>query len=209
VCTLAGTRCALFLGPSLLNAVEIASGKKLWSYAHHEPQHPVADPIVFDNQVFISVGSSCALLETSRESPRVLWSSSEFDTWLPPPVRVKGCLYGTHLPASFYTASWGGVEAGDLPFRCIDWKTGKVLWQHDMKYVSLIAAGDRLIMLELDGTLHIAEAGPSGYKELASADVLQGAKRPRTFATPPVLWHGRIYCRNYAGELVCIDVRKP
>jgi hypothetical protein len=55
--------------------------------------------------------------------------------------------------------------------------------------------------------LHIVEASPAGYRELSSADVLGGANRPRQFAVPPVLCGGRIYCRNYAGDLVCIDVR--
>jgi hypothetical protein len=34
-----------------------------------------------------------------------------------------------------------------------------------------------------------------------------GAKKARVFPTPPVLCGGRIYCRNYAGDLVCIDMR--
>ena len=58
------------------------------------------------------------------------------------------------------------------------------------------------------GTLRIAEATPSSYRELSSADVLGGEKRPRIFATPPVLCNGKIYCRNRAGDLVCIDVSK-
>jgi hypothetical protein len=33
-------------------------------------------------------------------------------------------------------------------------------------------------------------------------------RRPRVFATPPVLCDGKIYCRSYAGDLVCIDVSK-
>ncbi len=74
--------------------------------------------------------------------------------------------------------------------------------------VSLIAADGKLIMLELDGTLRIAKASPVSYEELATADVLQGAKRPRLFPIHPVLCNGRIYCRNYAGDLVCIDVSK-
>ena len=94
----------------------------------------------------------------------------------------------------------------DMPFRCIDWRTGKVVWQKDMKYVSLIVAGGRLIMLELDGTLHVAEAAPAAYQELAVADVLGGANEKRLFATPPVLCNGRIYCRNFTGDLVCVDV---
>ena len=206
-CDLDGARCALFLGPSNLMAVDLSTGKLMWSYSHKDTTHPVADPIVFGSRVFLSLTNSCALLEMAAGGPRTLWSSSEFDTWLPSRVLVNGYLYGTHFPESFSTTTWGGVQAGEFPFRCLEWDTGKVVWEKYMKYVSLIAADGKLIMLELNGTLHIAEATAAGYQELSSADVLQGAKRPRTFATPPVLCNGLLYCRNFAGDLVCIDVR--
>lgn len=56
--------------------------------------------------------------------------------------------------------------------------------------------------------LRIVKASPVGYEALAVADVLQGAKRPRLLPIHPVLCNSRIYCRNYAGDLVCIDVSK-
>jgi hypothetical protein len=77
-----------------------------------------------------------------------------------------------------------------------------------MKPVSLTASDDKLIMLEMNGTLHIAEASSSMYTELSSADVMDGEDKRRIFATPPVLYGGKIYCRNFYGDLVCIDVRK-
>jgi len=58
------------------------------------------------------------------------------------------------------------------------------------------------------GTLYIAEASPEGYKELSECDVFGGKRKQRKFWTPPVLCDGRIYCRNYAGELLCIDVSR-
>jgi hypothetical protein len=77
-----------------------------------------------------------------------------------------------------------------------------------MKNVSVTVAGGKFLLLDVTGTLHIAEATPAGYKELGSADVLAGAKTSRRFASAPVLCAGLIYCRNYAGDLVCIDVSK-
>jgi hypothetical protein len=73
---------------------------------------------------------------------------------------------------------------------------------------SLIAADGKLIILEEDGTLHIAEATPSMYEEMSNCDVLWGEQKPRRFWTPPVLYKGKIYCRHYGGDLVCIDVSK-
>jgi outer membrane protein assembly factor BamB len=76
------------------------------------------------------------------------------------------------------------------------------------KTVSLMAADGKLIILENDGTLHIAEVTPASYQEISSCDVLDGEHKYRQFWTPPVLCNGKIYCRNYAGDLLCIDVSK-
>jgi len=205
-----GTRAALFLGPSTLNAVEVTTGKKLWSYMHGDKLHPVADPIVFDNKVFISLPNYCVMLEITGTEPRELWNNTELTTWLANAVLVDGYLYGTHTPTEVFVMAgdWNKMLRLDWPVRCIDAKTGAVMWEKSMKNVSLIAADGKLIMLGNDGTLRIAEATSSSYRELSSADVLGGEKRPRIFATPPVLWNGKIYCRNRAGDLVCINVGK-
>jgi outer membrane protein assembly factor BamB len=63
-------------------------------------------------------------------------------------------------------------------------------------------ADGKLIVLGEAGKLVIADASPEGYKELASAEILRGK-----CWTVPVLANGRIYARNAAGDLVCVDVR--
>ena len=82
------------------------------------------------------------------------------------------------------------------------------MWEKEMKMASVIAADGKLIFLDEKGNLHIAEATPQSYNEISSCDVLQGEKKFRKFYTPPVLNKGKIYCRNYYGDLVYIDVRK-
>jgi outer membrane protein assembly factor BamB len=204
-----GTKCALFLGPSMLNAVEVTTGKKLWSYKHDDNWHPVSDPIVLGSKVFVSLPEYCVMLEITGTDPKELWSTTEFNGWTSTAVMVDGYLYGMHSPLAFIgIASWDGMLRKDWPFRCIDAKTGTVMWEKSMKPFSLTAADGKLILLELNGTLRIAELISSTYMELSSADVLGGEKRPRIFATPPVLYKGKIYCRNLAGDLVCIDVSK-
>ena len=78
-----GRRCALFFGPSTLNAVEVTTGKIVWSYTHTDAIHPVADPIVQGNMVFIQGTYSCTLLETRGAVPKELWSNAELDTCMP------------------------------------------------------------------------------------------------------------------------------
>jgi hypothetical protein len=53
------------------------------------------------------------------------------------------------------------------------------------------------------GTLAIVEAVPSGYRESRRMSVFEGAAA--TF-TAPVLAGGRLYCRSYAGEVVCLSL---
>ena len=63
-----------------------------------------------------------------------------------------------------------------------------------------MAADGKLIVLSDTGTLVIAEASPTAFKPLAQAQVLGGK-----CWTTPVLSHGKIYCRNARGDLVCVD----
>jgi outer membrane protein assembly factor BamB len=208
VCTLNGTPCVLFINDSALIAVEIEKGKTLWSYLDTVSYHPVLDPIVLGTKVLYY---GAIQLECAGAEPSVRWESDAVCNDISNPVLVDGYLYGylwdyTQV-APYY--NWQAMQRIKMFFRCVDWNTGEVKWETMISGgVSLIAADRMLIMLELNGTLRIAKASPAGYEELATADALRGAKRPRLFPTHPVLCDGRIYCRNFAGDLVCIDVSR-
>ena len=62
-----------------------------------------------------------------------------------------------------------------------------------------------LIVVTARGTLHIARATLSAYTEISSCD-LPADSMIHWWWTPLVLCNGKIYCRNYSGGLVCIDV---
>ena len=120
------------------------------------------------------------------------------------------CTAADNAFLTFPNLAWSTYAETVVPIRCVELATGKVMWEsaQKMQFTSVCCAAGKLILLELGGTLHIVEASPVEYREISSADVLGGADRPRRFAVPPVLCGGRIYCRNYAGDLVCIDVSK-
>ncbi len=198
-----GKRCTLLFSGLGLYLVEVKGGKQLWFYEWGRTDTAnCADPIVIEDKVFISAGyvlDKGALLEITGNVPRVIWENENMGTEFSTCVYADGYLYGSD-----------GDHGGLLPFRCIDVKTGDVMWEKKMKMkmASLIVADGKLIILEEDGTLHIAETTPLSYKEISSGDVLEGEKKMRMFYTPPVLYKGKIYVRNFAGDLVCIDVSK-
>ena len=91
----------------------------------------------------------------------------------------------------------------DKLLKCIDLE-GKELWrERGLGQGALMAADGRLIVISEQGELVVARATPEGYQELSRAKVLDGD----VCWTMPVLANGRIYCRNHAGDLVCLDHR--
>ena len=66
-----------------------------------------------------------------------------------------------------------------------------------------MAVQNQLLVLGETGNLAIGLASPKGFTASTEAQILQG----RCW-TVPILSNGRIYARNAAGDLVCVDARK-
>ena len=81
------------------------------------------------------------------------------------------------------------------------------MWEKELRFSSLTAANGKLIILEENGILHIAEANPTAFQEISSCQLPSESGR-HIWWTPPVLYRGKLYCRNWAYELSCIDVSK-
>ena len=62
-------------------------------------------------------------------------------------------------------------------------------------------ADGKLIVLNDKGELAVADVSPEGFKPISRTQALGGK-----CWTTPVLANGRIYCRNAAGDVVCLDV---
>jgi outer membrane protein assembly factor BamB len=190
-----GRKGLLIFAARSLVAVDPTHGDELWSHPW-VTQHRVnsADPIVQGNLVFISSGYSrgAALLRVAGGTPSVVWESRKnMRNQHSSSVLIDGSLYG-----------FDGDNNSDL--RCVDFMSGAIQWsQRGLGKGTLMAADGKLIILSEKGELVIADADPASFKALARAHVLGG----RCW-TQPVLANGRIYCRNAAGHLVCLDVRK-
>ena len=85
--------------------------------------------------------------------------------------------------------------------KCIDANTGSEKWKtRGYGKGTLMLADDHLIILSDRGKLGLAEATPSVYNEVASAEVLNGL-----CWTVPTLANGRLYARNEK-EMVCLNM---
>ena len=186
-----GKVCVTLFGRDTLAGVVAHTGEVLWEIpwkAMHDEN--IADPVMHDNKMLVSsfLGGRCALFDLAHDRVKEIWTHKDLLNWLSTSVLWKGHVYG--------------MDAKTKALHCMDFHTGKLIWtQPGFGLGQLMMADGQLIALSDKGRLVIATASPKGYRELASVQVLQGK-----CWTVPVLANGRIYARNAAGDLVCLDV---
>ncbi len=178
-----------FFGNQGLAAVDAATGEEAWYFPWGSDQN-AADPIFFDDKVFVSSrrngakAEQCALLQLDENDhvPTVVWKNSNLMSYFHVRVLFNGYIYG----------------ADEEKFKCLDPKTGEIKWAIVGGRSQVTIAGDKLLIASTNG-LSILEANPGEAKPLASAKV--------NASVPAVLANGCIYCRG-GGEVTCLDVRK-
>ena len=187
-----GKICVVLFGRDTLAGVVAHTGKVLWEIpwkAKHDEN--IADPVIHDGKMLVSsfLGGRCALFNLRHDGVTERWTHKDLLNWLSSSVLWKGYVYG--------------MDAKTKALHCMDFHTGKLRWtQSGFGLGQLMMADGHLIALSDKGRLAIAKASPEGYNEVASAQVLEGK-----CWTVPILANGRIYARNAAGDLVCLDVR--
>jgi outer membrane protein assembly factor BamB len=194
---LSGKRYAAIFGKTALYGVDLETGKGVWFYTWRT-SHDVnaADPLIAGDRIFISsnYNAGCAMLQIKDNKAKRLWKNSKFNSHFSSFVYIDGYIYGND-----------GAAFNDRgTFRCLDAESGKEMWAADLGFGSLIAVGNKLIMLNSKGDLIIAEATPDAYTEIARAEGII----PRKCWSPPAFADGRIYLRNDRGKIICVDLNK-
>lgn len=185
-----GERCFGMLSGHDIVTARISDGKvfqrTLWrtTWDQNAP-----DVLVSGGKMLVATGHGvgCALFKISTNSLEPLWRVKSLRTELSTPV-----LWNKHVY---------GFDRNQLV--CLDWETGAVNWTADeARQGSLIVADRKLIVLQEDGLLLVADASPDAFKLQAKAQVLDG----RCWSVP-VLSNGKLLIRNAMGAVVCLDLR--
>lgn len=200
--TLLGQRQVIFFLKSGLLSVEPKTGKELWRFAFPFRTSTAASPVVDGDLVYCSAGygvgaGACRVSKTGdawKAEPvyRFEGNNPLANHWSTP-VLQDGHLYGM----------FQFKEYGSGPVKCVDIRTGKVLWeQAGFGPGQVIRVKGGILALGDAGQLVLMEATPSGYHELARAKVLEGK-----CWTTPALCNGRVYARS-TKEAVCLEFGK-
>lgn len=189
-----GERAALFMIKQDAVAVKTTDGKELWR-APWKVSYDVnaADPILTGGKLFVSAGYNRggALFDVTATPAKQVWENKNMRNHFNPSVLLGGNLYGID----------GDSTKTDSALRCVDFQTGEIKWTEKTGFGSVTAADGKLIVLTSKGELLVADASPANFKPISRTQALGGK-----CWTTPVLANGKIYCRNSAGQVICLDV---
>jgi len=194
-----GQRMYVYCGSGGVAGVSAADGSILWetrdwkiSIANIPTPVPVGD-----GRVFLSGGydAGSMLLQVKEAGGKL---SAE------PLFRLKAAVFGaTQQTPIFYQNHIFGVRP-DGQLVCLD-LNGKVVWASGAKNkfgsAPFMIAQGMIYVMNDNGTLTLADANATGYKQLARAQVLEG---PDAWG-PPALADGRLIVRDL-NKMVCLDV---
>lgn len=171
------------------------------------------NPVVVDDLILISaayykIGSVLLRVKPGCREVEEVWRSTVLEIHWSTPIYQAGYLY-----------AFSGRNEPDAQFRCVELKTGKLMWNREERWRphstptppvygrgSLILADGRLIALGEGGLLGLFKVSPQQPEEISRAQIAQ-LHHPCWAA--PVLAHKRLYLRS-EDRLVCLDLaRKP
>ena len=190
-----GVRSAVFFTGQRALAVDVNTGRLLWSYDRVANRTAnIATPIVRGNQVFVSsdYGTGAALLSIAGDAggmkAREVYFTSDMRNHHASSVLVGDYLYG--FSSAILTA--------------MHFDTGKQAWRdRSVGKGSLVFADDRLYLYSENGVVGLAEANPAGYREHGRFQI-KAAGLPTW--SHPVVSGGKLYLRDQ-DTLYAYDVR--
>ncbi|MDP7204703.1 MAG: PQQ-like beta-propeller repeat protein, partial [Pirellulaceae bacterium] len=218
VADIGGRRWGFMFARGGLVGFEPASGKIDFHYpwrASMLESVNAATPLVVGDEVFISetygVGSS--LLKVKPGGYDVVWKDDErsrqkaMETHWNTPIYRDGYLYGS-----------SGRHTQNAELRCVEWKTGKILWSIPrLTRTSLLYVDDHFICLGEYGSLILFKANPKEFEPVgeylfqdpkARPDPL-GLGSPMLLKYPcwaaPIISHGLLYVRG-SDRLLCVEL---
>ena len=164
------------------------SGRVLWSYPHENRGSDITSTLVWgpDNLLFFSgayQGGSRTLrlsLTDGTTAVKELWFHRQLRVHHSNAMRIGDYIYASN-------GDFGGTI-----FTCADIRTGEIKWrERAVPRANTLLVGDRALILDEDGVLHLATLSPQGLKETSRFPVLENLAW-----TPPSIAGTRLYLRD-------------
>jgi len=154
-----------------------------------------ATPFVQGQSIFISHtgAEGSTVLNYANKKLTPVWTE-----------RDLGLLFNSGVPWQEKLIVFNDQKRGAKDLRCVDLATGKSAWMcEEIDKGTAILSEGHMIVLTSTGELVLTKPQEDKLEILSRVQVLPGKGY-----VLPVLSHGRLLCKNNAGDVVCLDVRK-
>jgi outer membrane protein assembly factor BamB len=174
--------------------VDASNGEILWKVAH-EARAGERDlikcttPLFKDGMAYITggydTGGMMVRIAADGKKADVVWTDNVLDDHHGGVVLINGYIYGSN---------WINNNTGN--WCCIDWKTGKKMWEETWNCKGSIIAAEGLLYIydEKSGNVGLVKANPEKFDLVSSFQVKQGDAGP--FWAHPVIHNGVLYLRH-------------
>jgi outer membrane protein assembly factor BamB len=210
--TIHGRRQILCLTRQGLVSLDPATGAvnfSFWFRATVSESVNAMSPVVVDDMIFISgayykVGSVLLRVKPDNKSVEEIWRGTSMELHWTTPIYLEGYLY-----------AFSGRNEPDACMRCIEFKTGKLMWDVDERWAwhgtgtppvygrgSFILADGKLIAIGEGGILGLFKPNPKQPEEICR---FQFPQLHHPCWAGPVLSHKRLYLRS-EDRLVCVNL---
>lgn len=220
--TIHGKRHILCLLRQGLVSIDPSDGSlnfKRWFRAQVNDSVNAMNPVVVDDMILISaayysVGSVLLKVNPDGKSFEEVWSTSarrKKDRRREPALEIH---WTTPIVHDGFVYAFSGRNEPDARFRCVELKTGKVVWDRDESWHkggsktpdvygrgSAIMAEGKLIILGEGGLLGLVKVNPKKLEEISRWQV---PKFHHPCWAAPVLSGKKVYLRS-EDQLVCLD----
>mgnify|MGYP000889332062 CR=1 FL=1 len=200
--TLGGVKQYLYSTLDGIYGIAAKDGKLLWSYARKFNVAAVPSPLAVDGERVFVTGpyDAGSIMLRVRASGGVFKAEPDFD--------MKNAEWNSevHTPILFQNHMFAVGKKKRGLFTCLDLQ-GKTVWDSDGKASYelgnfILADGAFFVLDGRTGMLRMLEANITGYKELASTQVLSG----NDVWGPMALSDGKLVLRDLS-KMVAMDVR--
>jgi outer membrane protein assembly factor BamB len=204
----AGRKMIVNVSLSHLFAVDASNGEILWKVDIGKSSDPnmqrwdlinCTTPLYKDGMVYMTAGydtgGMMVKIAADAKSAAVVWTDATLDDHHGGVVLIDGYIYGSN---------W--VNNGNGNWCCIDWNTGKTMWEQKWNNKGSIIAADGLLYIydEKGGNVGLVKANPEKFELVSSFKVDLGNMGP--FWAHPVIHKGVLYLRH-TNALMAYDIK--
>jgi outer membrane protein assembly factor BamB len=191
-----GKRLVLMMLAQSVVAVDPGTGEVVWQhdYPHRAGVQP-NPPLYADGLVYVTsgMGNGGALLSLADNSPTAApkWTDKTMDCQMQGTVLIDGYIYGT-------------AQSGNRGLVCLDWKTGKALWNAPAVGMAVVIAADGMLYVYgQDGKMYLVKPNSAAFEPVSQFVISEGTNEHWAH---PTIANGRLYVRH-GDALLAYDIK--